>query len=633
MCGINGIFVLDPASRPLEADLILGMNRRIAHRGPDDTGVWSDPARGIWLGHQRLSILDLSARGHQPMLGSSGSALVYNGEIYNYRELRRALSGPPPGSDTDTEVLLRLYEEHGARCLDDLNGMFAFGIWNPAREQLFLARDRLGIKPLYYTEVGGVFAFSSEVKALLSLPWVRARLDEAALYHFLTFNRVPAPQTMFAGIHKLTPGHTLTVGRRGIEKLAPYWECTFGPVATRSEAELATEVRQSLRRSVAYQMVSDVPVGAFLSGGVDSSAVVAMMSELVTEPVRTFSIGFEGAPLYDERDHALAVSRRFRTEHHEKVVTADEITGFLPRVVDSFDEPLADATAIPIWFLSKLARDTGTKVILTGDGSDELFCGYRHWARYAQLEPWFRLVQRLPAGLRRSLATASARLDDSSALHEIMGRASRSQEFFWVGAGGLKESAKRTVLSDEYAARMQGVDLGAWIAEVRNLYRAKAVPERREDFVDWMTFGGLKDIVPNMYLYRADRLGMANSVEIRVPFLDHHFVTLGTQIPSRLKLVGHEPKYLLKKALETVLPREVLYRSKQGFVVPLQEWIQRTIVGFVERHQASFCARYGLFSPAGIQHLVDQVRAGRPGAVHALWNIYFLMLWCEKWLP
>jgi asparagine synthase (glutamine-hydrolysing) len=632
MCGINGVFDFRGAGGALEPALAVAMNRAIAHRGPDDEGNWEAPDGRVLLGHRRLSILDLSAAGHQPMTAPGGAVIVFNGEIYNFKELRPGLGGAPFASDTDTEVLLRLYERDGERCVADLNGMFAFAIWDPARRRLVLARDRIGIKPLYYTLLGGRFAFSSEVKALLTLPWVRAELDEAALCHFLTFNHLSPPQTMFRGIHKLEPGHLMVVGAGGIERDAPYWEASYDEALPADEPALAAHIEEALRRSVRYQMVSDVPVGTFLSGGVDSSAVVALMSEVSPGPVRSFTIGFDEAPGYDERDHARRIAERFGCDHHERLVTREEIVDFLPRVVEIYDEPLADATSIPIWFLSQLARQTGTKVILTGDGSDEIFCGYRNWLRYHRLQGAYGALQALPGPARRALAGLAARLGEDSPLQEILTRAARRQEFFWGGAGGFKDSTRRQVLSAGFAARLGGVDLHEHVAGLRRYFNRVAPADRRGSMVDWMAFVGLKDIVPNFYMYRADRLGMAHSIELRVPFLDHHFVRTALSVPARWKVQGGEPKYILKRALERIVPRDALYRRKQGFCVPLELWMQQSIVAHLERRAAGFCAETGLFDAAGIGNLVAQARAGNASVVHGLWNLYFLMTWFDRWL-
>ena len=380
-------------------------------------------------------------------------------------------------------------------------------------------------------------------------------------------------------------------------------------------------------------MVSDVPVGAFLSGGVDSSAIVALMSELGGKPVTTYSVGFEGAPDYDERDHAQRIAKRFNTNHVEKIVRPGDLLEFLPKIVEIFDEPLADATAIPIYFISQLARENRTLVVLTGDGADELFCGYRHWVRYARIYSYYRLFSGLPAFIKRLVVLLSRHLDASSPAHEILSRAEAGHEFFWGGAGGFKEATKKAFLSPVYAARTAALDSHRLVAQYRQQYDRLFPDAKGRNYADWMSFLGLKHIVPDRYLYRADRLGMANSIEIRSPFLDFELVNYAMSLPGSLKIRGGEPKYILKKALEPVLPRETLYRRKQGFCVPLFEWTGATILDYVERNLAGFCRDTGLFDEARLRGQVRAAKAGNRNYTFTLWNIYFLMAWFRRWLP
>ena len=594
MCGINGFFNYSGKVLTGQEAVLQRMNIVLGHRGPDDHGTWHSGDQRVWLGHQRLSIVDLSPNGHQPMQGANGSVIVYNGEIYNFKSLRRQFDESTLRSASDTEVLLRLYERDGIDCLAALNGMYAFAIWNQKRRELHLARDRIGIKPLYYTTQNGIFAFSSEVKALLTLPWVSATLDESALYHFLTFNHLEPPQTMFQDIHKFHPGYRMIVGEQGVCAYEPYWEVTYTDYSAATFPELRQRVYDELQASVRHQMVADVPVGAFLSGGVDSSAVVGLMSRCTSKPVRTYSIGFANAPNYDELKYARRISRHFGTEHFEKVVTAQEIADFLPRVVDIYDEPLADATSIPMYFLSQLARENGTIVVLTGDGADELFCGYRHWMRYATLYPWFRAYSMLPRFVKSAVTSLYGAIRRSSPAAEILSRAEKGQEFYW-GAGGFKESAKRRFLSREYIERMKTRDSHESVLNQRRLLDSIAPNGRKLSDIDWLCFKGLKDSVPNFYLYRADHMSMAHSIEIRVPFLDHHMVDFALSIGGAWKLRDNQPKYILKKALEPLVPHDNLYRNKMGFCVPLREWAGEIMVEYVDSHLEKFCSDTGLF--------------------------------------
>ncbi|MEW6331333.1 MAG: asparagine synthase (glutamine-hydrolyzing) [Pseudomonadota bacterium] len=633
MCGINGIYNFSGIALRDETRLIRQMNAAIAHRGPDDTGIWSDPRQGICLGHQRLSILDLTSAGHQPMMGRHGSVVVFNGEIYNFRSLRDSMPDERFLSDSDTEVLHVAYDRQGEHCLDEFNGMFAFAIWDAQKEELFLARDRIGKKPLYYTTAGGVFAFSSEIKALLTLPWVRAELDEEALYHFLTFNGLMAPQTMFRNIHKFHPGYKMRVGKQGIKAYEPYWEISYRNLDQTPADELEHYLLEELRQSVRLRMVSDVPVGAFLSGGVDSSAIVGLMTEQSSIPVTTYSIGFENAAGYDELEHARGIARQFNTRHHEKMVRPDDLRDLLPKIVEIFDEPLADATAIPIYFISQLARENRTIVVLTGDGADELFCGYRHWQQYARFYPYYRLFAGLPATLKRTAVSLFRHFDESSPFYELLSRAAIGQEFFWGGASGFKEATKKSFLSRAYAERMAALDSHQLIARLRAQFEQLPLHGRHSGYADWMSFLGLKHIIPDRFLYRADRLGMANSIEIRTPFLDYGLVNYAMSVPGGMKIRGGEPKYVLKKALEPVLSRQTLYRRKQGFCVPLYEWTGDVILNYVEQNLPRFCRDTGLFDEERLRAQVRATKAGNQNYIFTLWNIYFLMAWFRRWIP
>ncbi len=631
MCGINGFFNYSKLPLSEEEELVKKMNQVIRHRGPDDSGIWPEAHRQIFFGHQRLSILDLSPKGHQPMMSPRGTVIVYNGEIYNFKSLKAGLKERPFFSETDTEVLLYLYERDGHRCLDHVNGMFAFAIWDEGRAELFLARDRIGIKPLYYTTVNGIFAFSSEIKALLALPWVQAELDEEALYHFLTFNYVLPPQTMFKNIRKFHPGYKMVVGENGIKIYEPYWEVSYSDYGATSVAALGDLVMKELERSVQYRMVSDVPVGVFLSGGVDSSSIAALMSKNASAPIKSYSIGFQNAPDYDELAYARKISEQFGTEHFEKIVTPQEIVDFLPRIVEIYDEPLADATSIPIYFISQLARENGTIVVLTGDGGDELFCGYRNWRRYVQLYPLYQLFSQLPRMAKSAIAEIYGAVDSSSPQYEIFNRAAKGQEFFW-GVGGFKESTKHLFLTSAFKQRLSKADSYVQVDYYRQLFQSIPQNSRVQSDVDWLCFMGLKAIMPNLYLYRADRLGMAHSIELRVPYLDYEFVNLALSIPAKWKTHNREPKYILKKSFERLLPAEILYRKKMGFCVPLREWAADIMIDYIDSNLSGFSRDTGIFNENSLRQQLDQTRAGNSHHTFTLWNIYFLISWFKKWI-
>ncbi len=633
MCGINGILSLHDSPVEQASMHIDAMNRRLEHRGPDDSGHWSDPSGKIFLGHRRLSILDLSPSGHQPMISEKGNAIVFNGEIYNFRELReRFFTGRNFHSSSDTEILLLLYEKFGEECLRHLNGMFAFAIWDKEKEELFIARDRAGKKPFYFTSQNGVFAFSSELKALLELPWVKRETDPESLYHFLTYNLLPPPFTMFRHISKMHPAHFMKVNKNGIQEYKKYWEVEYEDLSENSQEQLNDKILSGLQSAVDYRMVSDVPVGAFLSGGVDSSAIVAMMVRNAGYPVKTYSIGFEGQPDFDELRFASQIAKKFGTDHHERIVRPTDIIDFLPAVVDVFDEPLADATCIPVYFLSQKARENGTVVVLTGDGSDELYAGYRSWQRYIKLYPKYHSYLKLPRFVKKLAASLGGELNELSPASEILNRAALNQEFFWGGAKSFKESTKRQFLSAEFNAGTANLNSYSVIKEFKDQFNMLPKATRSFTDTDWMCYLGYKFNVPNYYLHRMDRLGMAHSIEIRCPFLDSNFVNLALSIDGRWKTKGGEPKFILKKSLESMLPAEILYRKKMGFCVPLKEWAGDLMLDYIDSNLSDFCKENPQFNLKGLKKQTERLHKGDTQVTNTLWTVYFLMTWFKKWM-
>jgi asparagine synthase (glutamine-hydrolysing) len=633
MCGINGFLAY--GNHPVnEAEKLLNrMNDRLAHRGPDDRGIWIDVNSHVYFGHLRLSIIDLTKCGHQPMISAKGNIIIFNGEIYNYHELKeKYLPDVQLSSSSDTEILLLMYEKFGEKCVDYFNGMYTFVIWDAENKYLFIATDRAGKKPFYYTEQGGIFSFASEIKSLLELPWVKSETDEEALYHFLTYNLVPAPLTMFRDIKKLLPAHRMIVNQQGIRKCEPYWDVEYRHLENANEKELAEMLRDGLTASVKRRMISDVPVGAFLSGGVDSSAIVALMSGQTPHRIKTYSIGFDGQPDYDELKYAGAISRQFNTDHFEKIVSPSEITDFLPTIVDIFDEPMADATSIPIFFLSQKARQNGTIVVLTGDGSDELLAGYQNWMKIKRIDPYFKMFSSLPQPLKKLMAGVFISIHPHSPEAEIFSRGVNNQQLFWGGAKSFKESVKRKFLSEEFNTRTSSLNSYSVIDHFYKEF-SKHKHERNDfDVTDWMCYLGFKFNIPNYYLYRMDRLGMANSVEIRTPFLDTEFVNLALSIPSKYKVKNGEPKYILKKALKGVLNDETLYRRKKGFNVPLKEWAGPMLTDYIETNLDSFCDAHPQFNKESFVERIKLLKAGNKDVANNLWTIYFLMAWFKRWM-
>lgn len=632
MCGINGLFSTGNSLPGNSAELIQRMNNVLVHRGPDDEGCYVNLSAGIALGHRRLSIIDLSASGHQPMIDEAQNSMVFNGEIYNYREVKKQLSDIEFRSNSDTEVLMKLYDKKGHDALPLLNGMFAFAFYNHKKKELQLARDRVGKKPLYFINSNGIFAFASEIRALLTLPWVKAEPDNEAIYNFLTFNQLDAPQTMFRGIQKMAPAECITVTSSGIKERKQYWQINYSDHSGYSENELSDQVFNELKKAVDYRMVSDVPVGAFLSGGVDSSAVVALMRAASNSDVKTYSVGFEGQPDYDERIYAEKISKQFNTQHFEKIVSPSDIANLLPEIAAIFDEPLADATCIPIYFISKLARENGTVVVQTGDGADEIFAGYRGWKKYQQWYPWFHKLSSLPSFMLRPVAALAGSNSEESAKSEIISRAVNQQEFFWGGAKAFKEHTKKNFLESSWLKGLDDPDSYNVIKKYRIEFYGlqKKFPWLND--TDWMCYLGFKFQVPSKYLHRMDRLGMANSIEIRSPFLDYNLVNKALSIPSRYKIKNGEPKYILKNSLERILPHEILYRKKMGFCVPLREWAGEIMLDHIEQNMHEFCSNTGIFNESGLKKHVHEIRKGNTSYTNNLWTVYFLMAWFKKWM-
>ena len=626
MCGIAGIIRLNNAP-PIEKELIGGMADVIAHRGPDDAGVYLSPGGHAALANRRLAILDLSPAGHMPMSDASGRLwITYNGEIYNHADYRQELQarGYTFRGHSDTETILYLFQTHGPDALHRLRGMFAIAIWDEHKHELFLARDRIGVKPLYYTFAGGYFIFASEIKVILQHPAVKRTVDEESLYHFLSFLTTPAPKTLFSGIYKLPPGHYATLTRDGNLHISEYWD-VFDSVQTHpdwTEEQYCEALRESIRESIRLRMVSDVPFGVFLSGGIDSSTNVALMAEQMDRPVQTFSVGYAGQERYNEFHYARLIAQHFGAEHHEIVIDEEDLVNFLPGLVYHQDEPIADPVCVPIYYVSKLARDSGTIVIQVGEGADELFCGYTHWLDILRLyHGAWQTFTRLPVELRRA-ALAVAPLSRDSIRYEFIRRAVAGEELFWGGAEAFGEARKNRLLSVSLQGRLGA--LSSW--EVIRAYRQRF--EQRSggaDYLAWMAYLDLRLRLPELLLMRVDKMSMATSVEARVPYLDHVFVGLAIGIPEQLKLRGRTTKYLFKQAVRGLLPDQIIDRPKQGFAVPINEWLRTRLGGVMRRKLADFVARTDYFNPLVVKAMMEQND-------YLTWYLLNFALWHELWI-
>ena len=622
MCGFVGIVTTarDLGSDPRharDAHLVHIMNQTIVHRGPDDVGYHFEP--GVSLGHRRLSILDLEG-GRQPMFNEDGSVcVVYNGEIYNYRELASELAaaGHTFKSRSDTEVIVHAWEEWGESCLERFRGMFAFALWDATKRKLFLARDRLGIKPLYYSVLpDGSVVFGSELKALLPHPELRRDFDLEAIEDYFAYGFIPDPKTIYRGVYKLPPAHYLLIERgRPIEQPRAYWDLSFHSDRSVDSSRASEELLELLEEAVELRMLADVPLGAFLSGGVDSSSVTAMMARLSPDPIRTFSIGFNNQS-FDETAYSKQVSTICGTRHLDRYVTENLYT-LIGQIANAYDEPFADSSAMPTYQLCALAREQVT-VVLSGDGGDEVLAGY-HRYRWHKLAETVRAL--IPGGVRRPLlgrlgralphADWGPKFQQVKATLEDIGRDSAAGYFHYMSLNS--DGTRQRLYSDSLLDALDG-------------YHAIQLIERYLDrapggnHVDKIQYLDLKTYLPGDILTKVDRASMAHSLEVRVPFLDHKLVEWAARLPTRLRLNRNVGKYVLKKAMERYLPRSILYREKMGFAVPLAHWLRHPLKDISRDTLNSEALRStGLFDQKAVNTLLDEHQAGAQDHSATIW--------------
>jgi len=615
MCGIAGI--VRWTGQPVHEQEIRGMCDLMVHRGPDDDGIFVTD--GVGLGMRRLSIIGLDT-GRQPIPNEDRSVwVVFNGEIYNYAELRHDLEarGHVFRTSTDTECLVHLYEDHGEHLVDHLRGMFAFAIWDIRRQQLLLGRDRLGIKPLYYAEHAGELVFASEIKPLLQSGALTRSLDWASVGHLLTFLATPSSRSIVAGINKLEPGRTAVAVAGEPLRISRYWNVRFEPDETSTEDQLVERLRELLDESVATHRVADVPIGAFLSGGVDSSAVVATLVKQQPERVKTFSIGFEESR-YDELQYARDVAARVGSEHYDLVVRPDVV-----RIVEDLtwylDEPFGDTSAIPTYMVSKLAAEH-VKVVLTGDGGDEVFAGYDRYL----VEARERTFDQVPKPLRLLAGSVGAALPDGTTGKRFLQHLALDGARRYLDASMLFRAGelRRLLTADAYhEVSRHNFCAGAFAC--------------LDDGKDWLSSAQYFDLnayLPQDVLTKVDRMTMAHSVEARPPLLDHRLVEFAATIPPRLRLRDGTTKYLFKKALRGRLPDHIIDRKKQGFAVPLAKWIREDLWTFAHDVLLSpSAARRGVFNLSYIEHLLQLHNRGRDLDLQ-LWTILSIELWCRRFM-
>lgn len=625
MCGIAGFTQFTPMAVDARA-LLARMNERLHHRGPDATGNYL--ATEIGLCHRRLSILDLTDAGSQPMTSHSGRyKIVYNGEIYNFPDLRCELvkQGVEFRGASDTEVLLAMYERDGPDCLQALNGMFAMAIWDTVKKSLFLARDRLGKKPLYFYRKDNQFIFASEIKAILCVPGIDTTIRLDAVEDFFTYQYVPDPKSIYQHIHKLPPGYWMTVDARDIRQ-QQYWDVSFANEDNRAEHLIEEELFELLEDSVRIRMISDVPLGAFLSGGVDSSAIVAMMAGASTSAVTTCSIGFNSAQ-FDEVDDARRLAAHFGTKHHELTVQGN-VEDSLLSIAGWFDEPFADPSFIPTYFVSRLARRKVT-VALSGDGGDENFAGY---SKYLADETENRLRERIPAALRHHLFPGVSDLLEQTGFPLALRAASMlgslsvgPDQAFAITNSFIRRSLWDSLVTDELKRESAHYDPAAL---TRDLYY-KADTDKH---LSRLLYVDLKSYLPGDILVKVDRMGMANSLETRAPLLDYRLVEFAASLPPHLKLKDRTTKYILKKSVSRLLPPDVLVRRKQGFSVPLAHWFRHEIRDLAQHYL--FADNSGLsnfFDIAVLRQIWHAHQSVKVDYSSELWSFLMFELWWQRY--
>jgi len=624
MCGICGVTYFDRERNVSELE-VKGMCDVIRHRGPDDQGWITKGNYGI--GMRRLSIIDLFT-GRQPIANEDGSIwIVFNGEIYNHMELRDELvkKGHTFQTKCDTEAIVHAYEEYGEDCPKKLNGMFGFAILDQKKQTLFLARDRLGIKPLYYYHDSGKFAFGSELKSILQVENIPREVDKRALDIFLTFEYIPSPYSIFEGIRKLPPGHSLTL-KDGRITIKEYWDLRFDEKET-PEDDLCEQLLDLFQDAVKIRLMSDVPLGAFLSGGIDSSAIVAMMSRVMDRPVKTFSIAFK-EDTYNESPYAQQIADRFNTEHHVEVIEPNALE-LTEKLVGFLDEPFGDFSIFPTYLVSKMARKHVT-VSLSGDGGDELFAGYDTYiANKAG-----RAYERLPGLLRGAMHPILNRIPPTEKKKGLINRAKRFVEGMQLPPDlehtrwmiFLQEAEKPKLYSDDLQDVLNGSDSFEFIRSYFNRVNTTD-PLNRQLYVD------IKSYLVDDILVKVDRMSMATSLETRVPFLDHRFVEFTATIPSRLKLQGKSTKYLLKKAMQGILPPEILNRGKEGFSIPIKNWLKTDLKSLMlEVLEPQKIKREGFFNANYVEQLKKEHLSGKKNHSHRLWSMMVFGIWQNLYL-
>lgn len=628
MCGIVGV-ISNNATIKVDAVLLQQMRDTMLHRGPDGAGIWIAENEMAGLGHRRLSIIDLSNAAIQPMSNENDEVwIVFNGEIYNHKEIREELTllgkHTWKTDHSDTEVIIHAYEEWGIEFISKLRGQFAIGIWDNRTQELYLIRDRAGIKPIYYSSFEGKFIFASEIKAILKDPAVIRQVNEKALYNYLSLLTTPAPLTLFENIFKIPAGCYLKLSTDKSIQVVNYYDLLdhIKPLNGVSETEIADLLIEKLRDAVKSHAVSDVPVGVFLSGGIDSSTNAALFSEGAPNEVKTFTIGYD--KVYDsyqsETPFAKLMAKSINAAYFEKLLSADDLISFLPRMVHLQDEPLADPVCVPVYYISKLARDHQVIVSQVGEGSDELFCGYASWTEALKINA---LLKKYPSWLKKGVyhALKKTKFKDSAKV-EFLRRNMLGQPTFWSGAEHPSDSATMRILSKRLKDKFEYYNSWDAIKPYYDNFQKKAVDK---SYLNWMSYIDLKFRLPELLLMRVDKMSMGASVETRVPFLDHKFVEFAMSIPVEYKLKSNQSKYILKKAVRGVIPNELIERKKQGFGIPVHEWLSEKLGKKIRLDTIAFLEKTDFFDRREILKSIDKSDSFS-------WLIYNFILWYNEYI-
>jgi asparagine synthase (glutamine-hydrolysing) len=666
MCGIAGIYCYNSQYR-VEEKILTQMRDTMMHRGPDGGANWIAADRRVGLAHRRLSIIDLSTAASQPMPNEDETVwVIFNGEIYNHLGLRRELSAVGHRFRTDhsdTEVIVHGYEQWGiAGLLERMEGDYGIALWDCRKESLFLVRDHIGVKPLYFSLQDGMILFASEIKAIVAHPAVERDVDPMAMYHYLSFLTTPAPLTMFKGVFKLPAGHYLEIGKTGAFRATRYWDAVPGRGIPRQdiagldwparEQYYIRGIRERLTSAVEKRMMSDVPFGVFLSGGIDSSTNVALMSRYMDRPVDTFTVGFKDYKHLNELAEAELVARQFKTNHHQVLIDEHDMRDYLDDLIHYQDEPIADWVCIPLYFVSKLAKDSGVTVVQVGEGSDEQFCGYASYMGYLDLyrKYWQPFRHFLPTPLQRAVAGmagwAAGMRPALEVYADIIDRASRNREHFWSGATVFWDILKKQLVvpgsihpSTMPAELLESGLLPCSYLEPDTFNIIRSFNEQidqghpGQDVLTRMIYNEFKLRLPELLLMRVDKVAMSVSLEARVPFLDHHLVEYTMDIPMADKVHGNTAKYLLKKAVEGLIPDKIIYRKKMGFGAPMSQWIGGDFGRQVEASlMSSRLLDCGFFNRDYIANLFKEHHTGRRDNSLYIWTLFNLTAWYDYWI-